>query len=86
LGAETAPLLNKKNGGIEAVRRYENRPGSSALSTNPDLLTRAAFARFGAPQFIVALPYREFIPDFSAGRERRFPPPFPLPADKINEQ
>jgi len=35
LGAETAPLQNKKSGGNEAVRRYENRPGSSALSTNP---------------------------------------------------
>jgi len=34
LGAETAPLPNKKRGSNEAVRRCENRPGSAALSTN----------------------------------------------------
>jgi len=35
LGAETAPQLNKKCGGNDAVRRYENRPGSSVSSANP---------------------------------------------------
>jgi len=34
-GAETAPLLNKNAAVAKPIRRYENRKGSLAMTTNP---------------------------------------------------
>jgi len=50
LGAETAPLLNKKCGVNEAVRRYENRPrfagyiGESGMNKLPLIILSQFFS------------------------------------------